>query len=108
MRTFGKWFREKPREDKKTGARSVEQINNAISEVRLAYYKVGVRNRYISADRVPDIDRLKQQPNSAYKRDILELHQYDKFWRFLEHKYQVVLLLVVRHCIMDVDLLDMI
>lgn len=88
LRTFGKWFREKPREDKKTGARSVEQINNAISEVRLAYYKVGVRNRYISADRVPDIDRLKQQPNSAYKRDILELHQYDKFWRFLEHKYQ--------------------
>ena len=88
LRNFGNWFREKPREDKKTGARSVEQINNAISEVRLAYYKVGVRNRYISADRVPDIDRLKQQKNSAYKRDVFELHQYDKFWRFLEHKYQ--------------------
>jgi integrase len=88
LRNFGKWFREKPREDSRTGPRSVEQINNAISEVRLAYYKVGVRNRYISVDRVPDIDRLKQQPNSAYKRDILELHQYDKYWRFLEYKYQ--------------------
>ena len=88
LRNFGKWFREKPREDGRNGARSVEHINNAISEVRLAYYKVAVRNRYISSDRVPDIDRLKQQPNSAYRRDILELHQYDKYWRFLEYKYQ--------------------
>ena len=79
LRNFGKWFREKPREDGRTGDRSVEQINNAISEVRLAYYKVAVRNRFISADRVPDIDRLKQQPNSDYKRDILELPQYNKF-----------------------------
>ena len=88
LRNFGKWFREKPREDRRTGERSAEQINNAISEVRLAYYKVAVRNRFISADRVPDIDRLKQQPNAGTKRDILELDQYDRFWRFLEYKYQ--------------------
>ena len=88
LRNFGKWFREKPREDGRSGERSAEQINNAISEVRLAYYKVAVRNRFISADRVPDIDRLKQQPVSGTKRDILELDQYNRFWRFLEHKYQ--------------------
>ena len=56
--------------------------------MKLAYYKVAVRNRYISNDLVPQIIRLKQQKNSAPKRDILELHQYDKYWRFLEYKYQ--------------------
>ena len=85
---FGSWFRDLPRRDGRTKKRSVEQINNAISEVKLAYYKVAVRNRYISNDLVPQIIRLKQQKNSAPKRDILELHQYDKYWRFLEYKYQ--------------------
>ena len=85
---FGSWFRDLPRRDGRTKKRSVEQINNAISEVKLAYYKVAVKNRYISQDLVPQIDRLKQPKNSAPKRDILELDQYDKFWRFLEYKYQ--------------------
>ena len=64
---FGSWFRDLPRRDGRTGKRSVEQINNAISEVKLAYYKVAVRNRYISNDLVPQIIRLKQQKNSAPK-----------------------------------------
>ncbi len=88
IRTFCNWFRDKPREDKKVGARSAEQINNAVSEVRLVYYRVGVRNRYISNDRVPQLDRLKQPRSSAPKRDIMELDQYEKFWKFLEYKYQ--------------------
>lgn len=87
LREFGKWYLQKPREDKRTIQRSHEQINNAISTVRLCYYKIGVRDRYISADRVPDIDRLKQQRDERYKRDILELEQYNRFWRFLEYKY---------------------
>jgi len=86
---FGYWFRDLPRKDGRVRkTRSFEQINNAISEVKLAYYKVAVKNRYISQDLVPKIDRLKQPKNSAPKRDILELHQYNQFWRFLEYKYQ--------------------
>jgi integrase len=88
IRGFANWFREKPREDKRTGPRSSEQINNAVSEVRLAYYRIGVRNRFISSDRVPQLDRLKQPKSSAPKRDIMELDQYDLFWKFLEYKYQ--------------------
>lgn len=87
LRDFGKWFQAKPRTDRRTKARSHEQINNAISLVRLAYYRIAVRERYISADRVPDIDRLKQQRDERYKRDILELEQYERFWKFLEYKY---------------------
>ena len=88
LRHFGKWFLERPREDKRNKIRSHEQINNAISCVRLAYYKTAVRERYVSADRVPDIDRLKQQRNAGYKRDILDLDQYKRYWMYLEHKYQ--------------------
>ena len=87
LRDFGKWYLGKPREDKRSKPRSHEQINNAISTVRLCYYKVAVRERYVSADKVPDIDRLKQQKDDRYKRDVLELEQYNKFWRFLEYKY---------------------
>lgn len=87
LRDFGKWFQAKPRADRRSKTRSHEQINNAISVVRLAHYKIGVRDRYISADRVPDIDRLKQQRDERYKRDILELEQYERFWKFLEYKY---------------------
>ncbi len=85
---FAAWFRDRPRKDGRTGSRSAEQINNAVSEVRLVYYKIAVKNRFISADRVPVIDRLKQPKTSAYKREILELHQYEKLWKFLEYKYQ--------------------
>ena len=87
LRDFGKWFQAKPREDRRRQARSHEQINNAISLVRLAYYKIAVRERYVSQDKVPDIDRLKQQRDERYKRDILELEQYERYWKFLEYKY---------------------
>ena len=87
LRDFGKWFLARPREDKRVKARSHEQINNAISCVRLAYYRVAVRERYVGADKVPDIDRLKQQRDGRYKRDILELEQYNRYWKFLEYQY---------------------
>ena len=86
---FGSWFRDLPRRDGRTGrdllSRSIMQSarSNCTSITRWRW-----RNRYISNDLVPQIIRLKQQKNSAPKRDILELHQYDKFWRFLEYKYQ--------------------
>ena len=88
IRNFCNWFRDKPREDGRTGARSAEQINNAVSEVRLVYYRIAVRNRLISTDRVPNLDRLKQPKSSAPKRDIMELDQYEQYWKFLEYKYQ--------------------
>jgi hypothetical protein len=88
VRHFATWFRNRPRKDGRAGSRSVEQINNAVSEVKLAFYKVGVRDRFVSSDKVPNIDRLKQQPDDRYKRDIMELDQYEKYWRYLEYKYQ--------------------
>ena len=87
LRGFASWFRDKPREDGRVGARSVEQINNAVSEVRLAYYKVAVRNKYLAEGRVPDLDRLKQPKDTGDRRDVLSLEHYEQFWKFLEYKY---------------------
>ena len=87
LHDFGKWFLARPREDKRNKARSHEQINNAISCIRLCYYRIAVRERYVNADKVPDIERLKQQRDARYKRDILELEQYERLWKFLEYKH---------------------
>lgn len=87
LQHFGTWYREKPREDRRNVPRSHEMINNTIHCIRYVYAKIAVRERYLSADKIPDIIKLKVQRGGRYKRDILELDQYEKYWRFLEHKY---------------------
>ena len=86
-RDYGYWLLNRPRQDGKTGKRSIEQVNNAISHTRQMYRDIAIRDRYISADKMPQIDRLKEQPDEGYKRDILELEQYDKLWKFMYHKW---------------------
>jgi integrase len=86
---FGMWYYEQP---KKSGPinkpRSTEQINNAIGEVLKMYHKTAVRQRYISLEQIPIIERLKESKDTSYKRDILTEEQYDKFWRYMEYTYQ--------------------
>ena len=85
-RKFGYWIKEKPKSMDST-PRSIEMINNCISEVKKCYKDLAVRERYISRDNVPEIDRLAQQPDESYARDILSLEQYDKLWRYMEYTY---------------------
>lgn len=85
-RKFAYWIKEKPKQKDKT-PRNIELINNCISEIKKCYKDVAVRERYISRDNVPEIDRLAQQPDESYARDILSLEQYDKLWRYMEYKY---------------------
>ena len=86
-RDYGYWFLNRPREDGRTGKRSVEQANNAIAAVSQMYRQIAIRDRYISADWMPQIDRIKEQPDERYKRDILELDEYDRLWKFMYHKW---------------------
>ena len=79
-------MKEKPKQKDKT-PRNIELINNCISEIKKCYKDVAVRERYISKDNVPEIDKLAQQPDESYARDILSLEQYDKLWRYMEYKY---------------------
>jgi integrase len=84
-RDYGYWLLNKPRPD--GGSRGVEQINNSITEINKMYYQVAVRDRYIGKDQVPEIDRLKQQPDEGYKRDILTTEQYERLWKFMYYKW---------------------
>ena len=88
-RDFASWLKVLPKETAlHTGARSVEQINNNVSEVIRMYHQLAVREKYISADNIPQIDRLKYKINDEFKRDIfVDIDQYNRYIWFLKRKY---------------------
>ena len=86
-REFGKWLFARPRKDNREGRKSEELINNNISEVLRMYQQLAIRDRWISSENLPQIDRLKRQKDESYKRDILNETQYEKLWKYMEHKY---------------------
>ena len=88
MRDFGNWLKNKPKETAlwKKG-RCLDLVNNNISEVIRMYHQLGVRDRYISATQVPNIDRVKVQLDDSFKRDILNEEQYERFWKHLQYRY---------------------
>jgi integrase len=86
-RDFGKWLFTRPRRDRKEGRKSEELINNNISEITRMYQQLAVRDKWMNADNIPQFDKLKQQPDEGYKRDIMDEEQYEKFWKYMEYKY---------------------
>jgi len=52
-----------------------------------AYKNVAIRDNYIGKEQSPEIDKLKEQPDDTYKRDILTIEQYEKFWRFMLYRW---------------------
>jgi integrase len=88
VREFGLWMLERPKQSGNINTpRSAEQINNMVGEVLSMYNKTAKRNRLISADAIPDIDRVKESKDLGYKRDILNEDQYTKFWMYMEYTY---------------------
>lgn len=81
---YGFWFLAKPKAD--GTSRSREQINNSIAEVK-RMYKFATEQKYISNDKIPKIERLGEQPDEGYKRDIFTLDEYEAYWKFLEYRY---------------------
>ena len=57
---------------------SHEYINSITAEVKLMYIKFAVKNRHISIDNIPDFERLRVQPDSNHKRDILTEDEWDE------------------------------
>ena len=86
---FAMWFYNQPKETGNPNqSRSTEQINNAVTEVLSMYHKVAVKQRFISLDDVPVLDRLKESRDKSYKRDILTEKQYETFYKYLQNVYQ--------------------
>ena len=88
-RDFATWLKVLPKETcQHTGARSVEQINNNVSAVIRMYHQLAVRDKYISADMIPQIDRLQYKVDDQFKRDIFrDLPQYEKYIWYLKRNY---------------------
>lgn len=86
-RDFGNWLLIRPRQDKRIGRKSTELINNNISEIIRMYHQLGVRDKWMSENEVPQFDRVKEQKDETYKRDIMNEDQYERFWRYVEYQY---------------------
>lgn len=84
-RDFGEILLAKPKKNGKP--RSRELVNNNISEVMRMYKTVAIRERYISNELLPQIDRLTIQPDDSYKRDILSEDQFERYWSYLHFNY---------------------
>jgi integrase len=84
-REFGKELLAKPKKNGTT--RSRELINNNITEVMRMYKTVAIREKYISSEFIPQIDRLTIQPDESYKRDILTEEQFERYWNYLHFNY---------------------
>lgn len=88
VRDFGDWFFNLPKRSGNINTpRCIEQINNAVGEVVTMYRKTAYRDRFISLEQIPDIDRLDDSKDKSYKRDILTEQQYEKFWKYMEYVY---------------------
>ena len=86
-RDFGKWLFTRPRRDRREGRKSEELINNNISEIARMYQQLAIRDKWMNADNMPQFDKLKQQADEGYKRDIMDEEQYERFWKYMEYKY---------------------
>ena len=76
---FGYWLQQKPKDFRDDGKqRDASNINNNISEVLKCYKDVAIRQKYITRDEMPDIEKLRVLPDSSHKRDILETEQYER------------------------------
>lgn len=76
---FGYWLQQKPKDFRDDGTqRDASNINNNISEVLKCYRDVAIRQKYITRDELPDIEKLTIPPDASHKRDILETEQYER------------------------------
>lgn len=68
---FAYWVKTQKKQAYKDKPYSHSYINSAVVEVKSMYLKFAVPNRYTSLENVPHFERLRVQPDSAHKRDLL-------------------------------------
>ena len=74
VRDFGYWLMRLPKISKSANnnPRSPEVVNNCITTIMQMYRDVGVRDGYISSDKVPVIDKLSQKNDGTLKTAKIE------------------------------------
>ena len=86
---FCYWLKDKPKETAlHTGKlRSYEYINNNVNEITKMYYQNALKPRYISANLIPQFDRLKYDVDDTIKRSIFSEDEYDAYEKYLRTIY---------------------
>lgn len=86
-RDFGEWLFRRPRRGGTEKRKSEELINNNIAEIKRMYQQMAIYDKWMNADSMPQFEKLKQQADEGYKRDIMSEAEYERFWRYMETKY---------------------
>ena len=87
VKNFGIWLLNKPKQTAKhIQGRSIEVVNDTVNEITRMYYQIAKGN-YLTESQIPVIDRIKQTPDDSFKRDVLTEVQYERFWKYLHHRY---------------------
>mgnify|MGYP003148840128 CR=1 FL=1 len=86
---FCNWIKNKPKQTAlHTGKnRSNEYINNNVNEIKKMYYQQAHKNRYISIDLIPNLDRLKYEVDESIKRSIFTEDEYYRYEKYLRQVY---------------------
>ena len=86
---FATWLKAKPKETAlHTGkTRSNEYINNNVNEVKKMYYQNAFKQRYISRDLIPNLERLPYEVDESIKRSIFDEDEYFRYETYLRQVY---------------------
>jgi len=79
-----RYLKDPDEEEKRKGEKL---INNNIAEIKRMYDKMAIYAKWMNADNMPQFEKLKQQADETYKRDIMDETEYERFWRYMENKY---------------------
>ena len=87
VRDFGLWLKRKPKQRYDKTERDNNVINHTICEIKRMYKLVALPERYLSKDDAPDIKYLPIPRERSFKRDILELNEYEELMKWMQYKY---------------------
>ena len=86
---FATWLKARPKKTAlHTGSRrSNEYINNNVNEIKKMYYQNAYKQRYISQDLIPNLERLKYETDESIKRSIFSEDEYYRYEKYLRQVY---------------------
>ena len=87
VRDYGLWLKKQPKQRYDKTERDNAVINHNICEIKRMYKVIAIPERYISKDDVPELKYLPVPRERSYKRDILELSEYEDLMKYMQYKY---------------------
>ena len=84
VRDYGLWLKKQPKQRYDKTERDNAVINHNICEIKRMYKIIAIPERYISKDDAPELKYLPVPRERSYKRDILELNEYEDLMKYMQ------------------------